>query len=137
MVQEAKIEKAWMNGERRSVFVATGVVWPNGLSLDLEHNQVYWTDGYTNKIERIGFSGRDRKVCCKKKFLFKVIFFLYDLIYVFHLSICINAKYLSGYVTLLSIFFLITSVRCILRNTVFYNTIEHVQHEAYFPNTLV
>ncbi|KAF2366806.1 Low-density lipoprotein (LDL) receptor class A repeat [Trinorchestia longiramus] len=59
--QEAKIEMAWMTGEHRSVLVQEGLVWPNGLSLDLENQHLYWCDGYANKIERISLIGSDRK----------------------------------------------------------------------------
>ncbi|XP_047739334.1 low-density lipoprotein receptor-related protein 1 [Hyalella azteca] len=64
--QEAKIEVAWMTGEHRSVLVRDGLVWPNGLSLDLERQQLYWCDGYTNTIERIDLSGSGRQVVLHK-----------------------------------------------------------------------
>ena len=51
-----------MNGKHRRVFVSDGLMWPNGLSLDLVNQELYWCDGYTNNIERIGLSGTNRKV---------------------------------------------------------------------------
>uniref|UniRef100_A0A6A7FMH6 Prolow-density lipoprotein receptor-related protein 1-like n=4 Tax=Hirondellea gigas TaxID=1518452 RepID=A0A6A7FMH6_9CRUS len=59
---KAKIETAWMNGDHREVLVGDGLMWPNGLTLDLEKQQLYWCDGHTNKIERIDLNGNDRTV---------------------------------------------------------------------------
>ena len=49
----AKIERASMTGENRTVIVDTKIRWPNGLSLDFKTNRLYWCDSYYDTIESI------------------------------------------------------------------------------------
>lgn len=70
-----RIEKAWMNGHSRQIFVTSKMLWPNGLTLDYRSNLLYWCDAYYDHIERIFLNGTDRKVkeyallCCSQTFL--------------------------------------------------------------------
>ncbi|KAF7241914.1 Low-density lipoprotein receptor-related protein 1B, partial [Varanus komodoensis] len=57
-----RIEKAWMNGFNRQIFVTSKMLWPNGLTLDYRSNVLYWCDAYYDHIERIFLNGTDRKV---------------------------------------------------------------------------
>jgi low density lipoprotein-related protein 2 len=40
----AKIERATLGGNFRVPIVNTSLVWPNGLTLDLETDLLYWAD---------------------------------------------------------------------------------------------
>lgn len=57
-----KIEKAWMDGTHREVFVKNELQWPNGLTIDFITKKLYWCDAYLDKIERINFDGTDREI---------------------------------------------------------------------------
>uniref|UniRef100_A0A803TQP0 LDL receptor related protein 1B n=1 Tax=Anolis carolinensis TaxID=28377 RepID=A0A803TQP0_ANOCA len=57
-----RIEKAWMNGYSRQIFVTSKMLWPNGLTLDYQNNILYWCDAYYDHIEKIFLNGTDRKV---------------------------------------------------------------------------
>lgn len=57
-----KIERAYMDGSHREVFVSQDLHWPNGLSIDYASRQLYWCDVYFHRIERIGLDGKGREV---------------------------------------------------------------------------
>lgn len=57
-----RIEKSWMNGADRQVFVTSKMLWPNGLSLDYSNQVLYWCDAYYDHIEQIFLNGTNRKV---------------------------------------------------------------------------
>ncbi|GAA6067749.1 low-density lipoprotein receptor-related protein 1B-like [Tachysurus ichikawai] len=57
-----RIEKAWMDGSHRQVFVFSDVLWPNGLTLERSTETVYWCDAYHRRIEKIQFNGTLRTV---------------------------------------------------------------------------
>lgn len=40
----AKIERATLGGNFRTAIVSTNLVWPNGLTLDYDEQQLYWAD---------------------------------------------------------------------------------------------
>lgn len=42
--------------------VHTDVAWPNGLTVDWEERELYWTDAKANVIEAIGLDGYNRRV---------------------------------------------------------------------------
>ncbi|XP_055684209.1 low-density lipoprotein receptor-related protein 4 [Lutzomyia longipalpis] len=54
-----QIEKAGMDGIGRESLVTSGLVWPNGLSV--ERNRLYFVDGGTKVLEYINFDGTGRK----------------------------------------------------------------------------
>ncbi|XP_048725147.2 low-density lipoprotein receptor-related protein 2 isoform X1 [Caretta caretta] len=58
----AKIERATLGGNFRIPIVSTNLVWPNGLTLDYEEQQLYWADAHLQKIERCSLSGSNREV---------------------------------------------------------------------------
>uniref|UniRef100_H3ARX9 EGF-like domain-containing protein n=4 Tax=Latimeria chalumnae TaxID=7897 RepID=H3ARX9_LATCH len=57
-----RIEKAWMDGSNRQIFVTSNMLWPNGLSLDYDASMLYWCDAYYDHIEGIYLNGTDRRV---------------------------------------------------------------------------
>ena len=56
----AKIERASMDGSSRTVLHYTGIVWPNGLTLDYEEQRIYWLDANLDKIEYSNLDGSGR-----------------------------------------------------------------------------
>lgn len=57
-----RIERAWMDGSHRQVFVSSDVLWPNGLTLDRPTETLYWCDAFHHRIEKIHFNGTLRTV---------------------------------------------------------------------------
>lgn len=57
--KEPKIEAASMDGQDRRVLVQDGkyVAWPNGLSLDLVKERVYWADAKLRHIVHCDYNG--------------------------------------------------------------------------------
>jgi low-density lipoprotein receptor-related protein 1 (alpha-2-macroglobulin receptor) len=51
-----KIERSWLDGSHREIFLAEDIVWPNGLSIDEEEKRIYWCDSYLQKIESMSLS---------------------------------------------------------------------------------
>ena len=61
--KRGKIERAWMDGSNRNVFITSKtVLWPNGLSLDIPAKVLYWVDAFYDRIEMVMLNGTDRKV---------------------------------------------------------------------------
>ena len=69
-----KIEKAWMNGKERSVFVSQNTVWPNGLTIDYSDKVLYWCDASLHRIERISLDGTNR---VKLDYIFYQFYLIY------------------------------------------------------------
>ncbi|KAJ8369721.1 hypothetical protein SKAU_G00097490 [Synaphobranchus kaupii] len=62
--KRGKIERAWMDGSNRNVFLTSKtVLWPNGLSLDIPQGILYWVDAYYDRIEMVYLNNSERKVC--------------------------------------------------------------------------
>ncbi|XP_071897516.1 low-density lipoprotein receptor-related protein 8 isoform X2 [Anas platyrhynchos] len=59
---KAKIEKAGLNGVGRRVLVADNIEWPNGITLDLLNQRLYWVDSKLHSLSCIDFNGSNRKV---------------------------------------------------------------------------
>uniref|UniRef100_A0A8D2ZZH8 EGF-like domain-containing protein n=1 Tax=Scophthalmus maximus TaxID=52904 RepID=A0A8D2ZZH8_SCOMX len=57
-----RIEKAWMDGSNRRIFVTSNMLWPNGLTLDHGTGTMYWCDAYYDHIEKIHLNGTGRMV---------------------------------------------------------------------------
>uniref|UniRef100_A0A8C4MYX3 LDL receptor related protein 1B n=1 Tax=Equus asinus asinus TaxID=83772 RepID=A0A8C4MYX3_EQUAS len=57
-----RIEKAWMDGFNRQIFVTSKMLWPNGLTLDFHTNTLYWCDAYYDHIEKVFLNGTHRKI---------------------------------------------------------------------------
>lgn len=61
--KRGKIERAWMDGSNRNVFLTSKtVLWPNGLSLDIPGGVLYWVDAYYDRIEMVFLNNTERKV---------------------------------------------------------------------------
>ena len=58
----AKIEKASMDGTGREVIHSTGLIWPNGLTLDHTTQVLYWIDANYDRIETSHVNGSNRLV---------------------------------------------------------------------------
>lgn len=39
-----KIERATLAGNLRKTLVSTNLLWPNGLSIDMSEDKIYWCD---------------------------------------------------------------------------------------------
>ncbi|CAL8335883.1 unnamed protein product [Lota lota] len=60
--KRGKIERAWMDGSNRNVFLSSKtVLWPNGLSLDVPAGLLYWVDAYYDRIEMVYLNSSERK----------------------------------------------------------------------------
>lgn len=62
-----RIEKAWMDGSNRRIFVTSNMLWPNGLTLDHVTSTMYWCDAYYDHIEKIHLNGTGRMVSLNVK----------------------------------------------------------------------
>lgn len=56
----AGVYRSYMDGTNVSCIVSEGVRWPNGITAD--DNWLYWTEAYSDRIERADFSGGQRTV---------------------------------------------------------------------------
>ncbi|XP_072571437.1 low-density lipoprotein receptor-related protein 1-like isoform X1 [Paramormyrops kingsleyae] len=60
--KRGKIERSWMDGTNRNVFLTSKtVLWPNGLSLDIPQGILYWVDAYYDRIEMVYLNNSERK----------------------------------------------------------------------------
>ena len=57
-----KIEQAEMDGSMRRTIVTENLAWPNGLTVDLTTNRLFWTDALLDKIEVSDLNGRNRQL---------------------------------------------------------------------------
>ncbi|XP_033640186.1 low-density lipoprotein receptor-related protein 2-like isoform X3 [Asterias rubens] len=55
-----KIERANTDGTSRRVLVDSGLLWPNGLALDVAGGRLYWCDAGLNTVESVDFEGGNR-----------------------------------------------------------------------------
>nr|XP_053654285.1 very low-density lipoprotein receptor-like isoform X3 [Cherax quadricarinatus] len=60
--QQAKIERAGMDGKFRQAIVTRDIRWPNALSLDLVLRKIYWSDSKYHTIYSCDFDGSNRRV---------------------------------------------------------------------------
>ncbi|OXA50506.1 Low-density lipoprotein receptor-related protein 6 [Folsomia candida] len=59
--ENPKIERAGMDGRERKIIVDKHIFWPNGVTVDMEHNHVYWVDAKLQLAARVDFDGLSRK----------------------------------------------------------------------------
>ena len=64
---DPKLERALMDGSRRTTLVESKIVYPSGITLDYANKQVYWVDGYLNHIDRIDYDGGNRRTIIQIK----------------------------------------------------------------------
>ncbi|XP_064608886.1 low-density lipoprotein receptor-related protein 4-like [Liolophura sinensis] len=58
----AHIGRANMDGSQRQNIVTTDIKYPNGIAIDVDEEQLFWTDGGRNVIERCTLFGFGRQV---------------------------------------------------------------------------
>ncbi|KAJ8676395.1 hypothetical protein QAD02_012182 [Eretmocerus hayati] len=56
-----KIERAEMDGSRRTALITDSIHWPNGLTIDYTSDRIYWIDAKHRVIESAHIHGTDRK----------------------------------------------------------------------------
>ena len=59
--ENPKIERAGMDGSHRSVIISETVRWPNGLTLDLVMDKVYWIDAKLNLVGSADLDGSNSR----------------------------------------------------------------------------
>lgn len=59
--QRPAIVAAWMDGTHIRPVVNTTIKWPNGLVLDRNASELYWTDGGFDRIEAVKTDGTGRR----------------------------------------------------------------------------
>ncbi len=52
-----KIQRANLDGSNIEDLITTGLIYPEGIALDLTGKKMYWTDGGTDKIQRANLDG--------------------------------------------------------------------------------
>lgn len=57
----AKIEKAGLNGADRTALITDNIVWPNGITLDLLNQRLYWVDSKLHTLSSIDVQGGGRR----------------------------------------------------------------------------
>ena len=58
----AKIERAGMDGSHREIVLQDSVAWPNGLTIDLVLDKLYWVDAKLNTIGSANLDGSHAKI---------------------------------------------------------------------------
>lgn len=56
-----KIERSYMDGNKRKSVIVNQIFWPNGLTIDYMDSKIYWADAKHHVIEKASFDGRNRK----------------------------------------------------------------------------
>ncbi|XP_066506010.1 low-density lipoprotein receptor-related protein 5 isoform X2 [Hoplias malabaricus] len=59
--EEPRIERAGMDGSSRRVIVEEEIYWPNGLTIDLQEQKLYWADAKLSFIHRANLDGTARE----------------------------------------------------------------------------
>uniref|UniRef100_A0A7N8X0C4 Low density lipoprotein receptor b n=1 Tax=Mastacembelus armatus TaxID=205130 RepID=A0A7N8X0C4_9TELE len=57
---EAKIEKSGLNGADRAALVTDNILWPNGLTLDIVNQRLYWVDSKLHTLSSVDVNGGSR-----------------------------------------------------------------------------
>jgi len=57
-----KIERSGMDGSHRETLHSAGVGWPNGLTLDLTRERLYWVDAKMHSISSSNIDGSDARI---------------------------------------------------------------------------
>uniref|UniRef100_A0AAR2JRK9 EGF-like domain-containing protein n=1 Tax=Pygocentrus nattereri TaxID=42514 RepID=A0AAR2JRK9_PYGNA len=57
----AKIERGGLNGVDRSALVTDNIIWPNGITLDLLNQRLYWVDSKLHTLSSIDVQGGSRR----------------------------------------------------------------------------
>ncbi|KAL0629600.1 hypothetical protein AAY473_002925 [Plecturocebus cupreus] len=62
-----RIERAGMDGSTRNIIVDSDIYWPNGLTIDLEEQKLYWADAKLSFIHRANLDGSFRPTDSSQK----------------------------------------------------------------------
>lgn len=57
----AKIEKSGLNGVDRTALVTDNIEWPNGITLDLVNQRLYWVDSKLHTLSSVDVQGGGRR----------------------------------------------------------------------------
>lgn len=57
-----KIERASMDGSERKILHTAGVRWPNGLTIDLVSDRLYWVDAKLHTVSSSNIDGSDARI---------------------------------------------------------------------------
>jgi len=60
--EEPRIERAGMDGTNRQIIVHNQIYWPNGLTIDLQEQKLYWADAKLSFIHKANLDGTARSV---------------------------------------------------------------------------
>ncbi|CAK8674679.1 unnamed protein product [Clavelina lepadiformis] len=60
--QTPKIERALLDGSNRTVIASSGIVHPNGLTIDYSTHELFWADDKTSTIEKMSWDGSSRVI---------------------------------------------------------------------------
>ena len=60
--RDPKIERAGMDGTHREVIVRGSVRWPNGLTLDLVLDRLYWVDAKLSTVGSADLDGSNARI---------------------------------------------------------------------------
>jgi low density lipoprotein receptor-related protein 5/6 len=65
--ENPRIERASMDGDKssRMVLVNERIFWPNGLTVDIENNLIYWVDGRLQFLDVMNLDGSGRRTILK------------------------------------------------------------------------
>ena len=56
-----------MDGKNRTVIHNTGLIWPNGLTLDHSQQILYWVDAHHSRIESSRVDGSNRRIVSSQR----------------------------------------------------------------------
>lgn len=59
---DGKIYSTHMDGTNNNLFIKDDIYKPNGLTLDLQENLLYWCDQSLNRIESVDLDGKNRRI---------------------------------------------------------------------------
>jgi low density lipoprotein receptor-related protein 5/6 len=65
--ENPKIESASMDGDQKSrkVLVNDNIFWPNGITIDLKKEEIYWVDGNLKFLDVMKLDGSNRRTVVK------------------------------------------------------------------------
>ena len=55
-----RVDRAFMDGSEIYTLVNTNMGWPNGITVDLVKQRIYWVDGKFDYVETVDYFGKDR-----------------------------------------------------------------------------
>jgi low density lipoprotein receptor-related protein 5/6 len=58
--EQARIERAGMDGSHRTILHDTDLTWPNGITIDYENQKLYWVDASLDTLECSSVDGSGR-----------------------------------------------------------------------------